>query len=169
MFFAKAVAAAMRTYPIANASLLDEEIHIHADVHVGIAVATDAGLLVPVLRNADRRPWRDAGAELRRLLDAARAGRSTPSDLAGGTVTVTNYGSIGGRFANPIIRPPEVCIVGFGAIAPRPIVVDGVVVARPTLPIVVTADHRLVDGDVAAGVLREISRRLADPIRFLID
>jgi len=125
--------------------------------------------VVPVVRDADRRSLPDLAAEVARLAGAARAGRVEVSELRGGTFTVSNYGSLGGRFASPIIRPPEVGIMGFGAISPRPLVVGGEVVARPTLPVCFSADHRLIDGDLATAFCGHVGGLLADPLRLLAE
>ena len=167
-----AVAQALRRYPVVNASIdtAAGTITVHPDVNVGVAVATEHGLVVPVVRQADRRGLLDLAVEIDRLATAARARTIAVDDLRHGTCTVTNYGSLGGgRYAAPIIRAPEVAIVGFGAIAARPIVVDGEVVARPTLPIAVGADHRLVDGDLSGAFQRQVSTLLADPVALLLE
>jgi pyruvate dehydrogenase E2 component (dihydrolipoamide acetyltransferase) len=171
VLFVAAVARGLRRHPLMNASvdMAAGEILVHDGCHVGLAVATDAGLLVPVVRDADRRPLLDLAAEIRRLTGAARQGRADLADLRGGTFTVTNYGSLGGRFATPLIRPPEVGIMGFGAIRPRPFVVDGAVAARPTLPYCCSADHRLVDGDLLTAFSEDVAGLLADPVRLLAE
>ncbi len=171
VLFVAAVARALRRHPLMNASLDMEagEIVVHEGCHVGLAVATDAGLIVPVVRDADGRALPDLAAEIRRLTTAARQGRADLADLRGGTFTVTNYGSLGGRFATPLIRPPEVGIMGFGAIRPRPLAVDGAVMARPTLPYCCSADHRLVDGDLLTAFAEDVAGLLSDPVRLLAE
>ncbi|MGH8971907.1 MAG: dihydrolipoamide acetyltransferase family protein [Acidimicrobiia bacterium] len=171
VLFVAAVARALRRHPLMNASLdMDAgEFVVHDGCHVGLAVATDAGLIVPVVRDADRRPLPDLAAEVRRLTTAARNGKADLADLRGGTFTVTNYGSLGGRFATPLIRPPEVGIMGFGAIRPRPFVIDGTVAARPTLPYCCSADHRLVDGDLLTAFSEDVAGLLSDPVRLLAE
>ncbi|HEV7536942.1 MAG TPA: dihydrolipoamide acetyltransferase family protein, partial [Acidimicrobiia bacterium] len=172
-----AVACGLRRYPLLNASLeLDRSdggsggaIVVHPDCNVGLAVATAEGLVVPVIRNADRRGLADLAAEVRRLTEAARKRRVDLADLQGGTFTISNYGAFGGRFATPLIRPPEVGIMGFGAIRPRPFVVDGEVQARPTLPWSLSADHRLIDGDVATAFAEYVTGLLADPVALLAE
>ena len=168
-FFVMAVADGLRRYPMVNASIDTDAGHIdvHDAVHIGIAVATEAGLIVPVIRDADRRSLFDLADEVQRLTIAARARTITPAELQGGTSTVTNYGSLGGRFATPMIRPPEASIVGFGSIRDRPFVVDGVVAARPTLPISIAVDHRLIDGDLMTAFQEHIIGLLTDPVALL--
>ena len=186
-----AVARGLRRYPVFNASLdlpatapsgsaspgatpagatpAGGTIVVHADCNIGLAVATADGLVVPVIRQADRRPLADLAAEVRRLTVAARNRRVEMADLRGGTFTISNWGAIGGRYATPLIRPPEVGIMGFGAIQPRPFVVAGEVKARPTLPWSLSADHRLIDGDVSTAFSEYVTGLLADPVALLAE
>lgn len=170
-FFVMAVADGLRRYPLVNASITIEgdegRIDVHPEVNIGIAVATEDGLVVPVIRDADRRSLFELADEIRRLTVAARDRSIPASELRGGTCTITNFGSLGGRFATPMIRPPEVAIVGFGSIRERPIVVDGHVVARMTLPISVAVDHRLIDGDVMTAFQEHIIGLLTDPVALV--
>lgn len=170
-FFVRACATSLRRFPLVNASLDVEagEIVVHEEVNIGLAVATDEGLVVPVLRGADRLGLLELAAEASRLTEAARQRSLSLDDMRGGTFTVTNYGSLGGRFANPIIRPPEAGIMGFGAIRERPFVVDGQVLARPTLPYSFSADHRLIDGDLSMAFSSDVVASLVDPLRLLLD
>jgi pyruvate/2-oxoglutarate dehydrogenase complex dihydrolipoamide acyltransferase (E2) component len=170
-----AVARGLRRHPVLNASVELSPEHpggvvvVHPDCNVGLAVATADGLVVPVVRHADRRSLGDLGTEVRRLTEAARHRRVEVADLRGGTFTISNYGALGGRFATPLIRPPEVGIMGFGAIRPRPLAVDGRVEARPTLPWSLSADHRLIDGDVATAFAEYVTGLLADPVALLAE
>ena len=125
-------------------------------------------MLVPVIADADRRTLTGVASEIQRLSIAARDRTIGPEDLAGGTHTITNYGSAGGHLAAPIIRPGEAAITGLGGIEERPIVIDGEVMARPTLPVVVCSDHRLIDGDVMSAFHGEICRTLSAPIGLLL-
>ena len=152
----------------ATLDLEAETITVPDRVNIGVAVATADGLYVPVVADADRLGTVALAAELHRLSTLARTGRVPGSELAGGTHTVTNYGSHGGHLAAPIIRPGESGITGIGGIEPRPIVVDGEVVARPTLPVVVCGDHRLVDGDVLSAFHNDICASLRHPVRLLL-
>jgi len=172
--FVAAVARGLRRYPLFNASLERPDtgagaIVVHADCNIGLAVATPEGLVVPVVKQADRWNLGDLGAEVRRLTEAARSRRIEVGDLRGGTFTITNYGALGGRYATPLIRPPEVGIMGFGAIRPRPFVVDGEVKARPTLPWSLSSDHRVIDGDVATAFSEYVTGLLADPVALLAE
>src|SRR5581483_678280 len=173
-----AVARGLRRFPVLNASLeaaaggaggAGGEIIVHPDRNIGLAVATADGLVVPVIRHADRRSLAELGAEVLRLSAAARNRSVDVAELRGGTFTISNWGAIGGRYATPLIRPPEVGIMGFGAIRPRPLVVDGSVEARPTLPWALSVDHRLIDGDVATAFTEYVTALLADPITLLAE
>lgn len=169
-FFVVAVARALALHPQANASLNmdDETITYHPQVNVGVAVAAEQGLVVPVLQAADRLDFETLSVTLAQLVRGAREGVLPREHFLGGTVTITNFGSLGGEQATPLIRPPESMIVGFGSIAERPFVVDGAVAARSTMHTVVGADHRLLDGDITTAVLSTIGSLLADPLQLLL-
>ena len=168
-FFVLAVANGLRRFPLLNGSIDPEAgtITVHQDVNIGIAVASEQGLSVPVIRNADQRSLFNLSAEIGRLSEAVRTRTVTTGDLQGGTATITNYGSLGGRFATPIIKAPEVVIVGFGSIKPRPFVVDGELMARATLPISIAVDHRLIDGDLMTAFQEFVIEQLTDPVSLL--
>jgi pyruvate dehydrogenase E2 component (dihydrolipoamide acetyltransferase) len=170
-FAVKAAALALHRFPTMNASIdmAAGTMTLHKRVNIGLAVATDDGLVVPVLTDADQRSLRSIAAEIERLTTAARQRSLRPTELRDGTFTITNYGSFGGTWGSPIIRPPEAGILGLGAIKPRPFVVDGQVMARSTLPLVVSADHRLVDGDVLGSFLMFVAGLLSDPVRMLLE
>jgi pyruvate/2-oxoglutarate dehydrogenase complex dihydrolipoamide acyltransferase (E2) component len=165
-----AVARGLRRFPMMNATLdlADDRITIHEEVNVGVAVASERGLLVPIVRNADRLGVAAMAEEVARLSAEARSGSISPADLTGGTFTVSNYGSNGGYFAAPIIRPGEAGIVGFGSITKRPIVVDDQVEARPVIPVVLSADHRLIDGDVLSAFQADLSGSIQKAITLLV-
>ncbi len=164
-----AVARALVRYPMVNGHIDGDEIVIPDEIHIGVAVATDAGLVVPVLRHADRLDVFAVAAAVGDLAERARSRSLTLDDLSGATFTVTNYGSLGGRFATPIVPPGQAGILGLGRIAARAMVADGEVVARPALPMVVGADHRLLDGDLVEAFRRAVADDLAEPLRLLID
>lgn len=170
VLFVAAVARALRAHPGANASIdvAAGTYTVHDHVHVGFAVATDAGLVVPVVHDADRLSIPRLAEEIRRLVEGSRRSELVPADLHGGTGTVSNYGRFGGEWATPLIHPPEAVIVGFGAIRPRPAVVGDRVEVRPTLPVVVGADHRLVDGDLAVAFLATVASLLAEPLDLVL-
>jgi pyruvate dehydrogenase E2 component (dihydrolipoamide acetyltransferase) len=170
-FFVRASVVALEAQPILNASLDEaaDEIVYHDAIHVGLAVATDVGLLVPVVRDAQALGLRALGDEIHRVTEAARAGGLPPEELRGATFSVTNFGTEGGRFATPIIRPPQVAILGCGAIRPQPVVASDQVVAAPALPLSLSADHRIVDGYHATRFLDAVARSLREPLALLVD
>ncbi|MGH8908386.1 MAG: dihydrolipoamide acetyltransferase family protein [Egibacteraceae bacterium] len=167
--FVAAVAAALSRHPSLNASmdLKAETITYHPRCHIGIATATDDGLIVPVLHDADRKSLAEIATEASALAQAARSRTVTPEQTAGGTFTITNFGSYGGWLGTPVIRPPEAAIAGFGRIHDAVVPVDGVPAIRPLLPMVVAADHRLIDGDVLGRFATDLAALLADPVLLL--
>lgn len=164
-----AVARSLRRFPMMNATLdLDGgTIDVHQNINIGVAVASDRGLMVPIVHDADRLDVATMAAEVARLSAEARSGTIAAADLSGGTFTVTNYGSNGGYFAAPIIRPGESGIVGFGSITKRPIVIEDRVEARPVIPVVISADHRLIDGDVLSAFQQDLSAGITNAITLL--
>jgi pyruvate dehydrogenase E2 component (dihydrolipoamide acetyltransferase)/2-oxoisovalerate dehydrogenase E2 component (dihydrolipoyl transacylase) len=170
-FFVKAVARALKEVPIVNASLDEQagEIVLHDRYHVGVAVATPAGLLVPVVRDADRKDLGAVALEVERLSAEARAGRSRREDLQGGTFTVTSVGNIGGLISTPIINPPEVGIMGVGRVVKRPIF-DAAGNVRPAdlVYLSFSFDHRVLDGAVGAAFGNAVLRRLQNPALLLL-
>ena len=151
-----------------NASYLAEqgEIWLHRRVHVGIATDTERGLLVPVVRDVEDRTLREVAAEIQRLASAARDGSIRIEEMTGGTITVTNTGSYGSEFGTPIINRGQAAILGLGAIAPRALVVDGQVVARPACTLSLTFDHRLLDGATAGRAFGDLVATLSSPDRL---
>ncbi len=160
--FAKVLATALKARPELNARSEGEEIVIFADVHVAVAVATEAGLLTPVLHNADSRSLLELAASLAELTTEARAGTLVPDRLAGGTVTLTNLGLYKVDAFTPILNPPQAAILGLGSIAPRPVVADGCLSARPTVHLSLTWDHRIADGVPAALLLDHVATLITD-------
>jgi pyruvate dehydrogenase E2 component (dihydrolipoamide acetyltransferase) len=156
----KAVAEALQEVPELNARLDGDEIVYLARYDLGVAVQTDQGLVVPVVRDCDSRSVDELAAEVARLAEAARAGKLKPDELRGSTFTVTSAGKLGGLLTTPIVNYPEVGILSIGRIAERPVVRDGAIVAHPTGTIAVTFDHRVVDGARAAEFGLAVIRRL---------
>ncbi len=165
-----AVTRALAAHPVLNASLDDDtdEIIHHDRYHIGFATDTDAGLLVPVVRDADQKDIFDLAAKIEALVEAAKDRSIELDALQGGTFTITNIGGIGGRYATPIVNPPQVAILATGAIAERPWVVDGEVVVRPILPLSLSFDHRVVDGADAARFVNELKDYVSSPARLLV-
>jgi pyruvate dehydrogenase E2 component (dihydrolipoamide acetyltransferase) len=165
-----AVIAALRDHPRFNARLdLDrEEIVYRSRIDLGVATATPQGLVVPVIRDAGARSITELAAELARLAAAARDRTLTPDETGPGTFTVSNYGSFGTRHGVPLIRPPEVGIVGVGRVHDAVVAVDGQPAVRPILPLAVSTDHRLNDGDHLAAFAAAVGAYLADPALLLV-
>jgi pyruvate/2-oxoglutarate dehydrogenase complex dihydrolipoamide acyltransferase (E2) component len=161
----RAAVIAAREHPYVNASidLERETITLHRRYHVGIATAGPDGLTVPVLHDADRRSLTELADEIATLSQAARERRLTPEQLAGATLTVNNFGSLGTWMGTPIVRPPEVVNLGVGAIRDRVVAVDGAPVVRPTLVISAAADHRVLDGDTLAAYVTRVAALLESP------
>lgn len=160
------VAAAARSlgeHPNLNAALVGDTVEIYAVVNIGLAVAVDDGLVIPVLRDAARLTLADISQQRRALVEKATAGRLSLDDLAGGTFTITNLGAEGVRYFTPILNPPQAAILGVGSIAPRAVVIAGNLQARPTLDLSLTFDHRVVDGLPAARFLARIKVLLESP------
>lgn len=158
-----AVSRALRKHPMINAQVTDEGIAVLPDVHVGLAVALDEGLLVPVVRHADRLTLDEISVETSRLADGARAGSLSLADLEGGTCSVTALGMFGVDAFTPVINPPNAAIVGVGRLREDLVLVDGQVVGTTRLTLSLTWDHRVVDGAPAAAFCREIVELLAQP------
>ncbi|OLC60372.1 MAG: hypothetical protein AUH76_12345 [Candidatus Rokubacteria bacterium 13_1_40CM_4_67_11] len=162
-YFIAAVVKAVRAYPLMNSSWDEsrDEIIVKQAVNIGIAVNTSQGLLVPVLRGADQLDLTAIAERSAQLIDGARAGTLPPNQMSGGTITVTNVGASGPvETGTPIINPPECCVVAFGAIKPRPMVVQGQVVARSGAWISISVDHRIVDGALATEFLTALVSEL---------
>jgi len=170
-FFVKAAAAALARHPSFNARLdMDHEQIIQSrQCNIGIAIATDDGLTVPVLRNVEGLSISEIALALAKLIDRARRQVLSPSDLVGGSFTITNFGSYGTWLGTPIIRMPEVAIVGFGRIQQSVLAIDGAPVVRPVLPISAATDHRVHDGIHLAAFLDTITEFLSNPLMFFAD
>ena len=159
----EAVAASLQEFPELNARLEGDEIVYLERFDLGVAVQTEQGLVVPVVRGCDSRSLAELADEVARLADAARVGTLAPEELRGSTFTVTSAGKLGGLFHTPIVNYPEVAIMGIGRIAPRPVVRDGAVVVRKTGTIAVTFDHRVIDGARASEFGLAVIGRLESP------
>jgi pyruvate dehydrogenase E2 component (dihydrolipoamide acetyltransferase) len=152
-FLIKALVNTLQKHPKFNASLQEvaETLIIKHDYHIGIAVDTDAGLLVPVLRDADKKSLLEIAKELSEIAALARDRKLSPDSMKGGSFTVSNQGAIGGSHFTPIINKPEVAILGLGKTSPKAVVTaDGKIEARPILPLTISYDHRVIDGGSAA-------------------
>ncbi|RLM67377.1 2-oxo acid dehydrogenase subunit E2 [Halorubrum sp. Atlit-8R] len=173
-FVMKAIVAGLKEYPYLNSELRedDEEIVLKGDYNLGIAVATDAGLMVPVVEDVDEKGLFELADEVNDLASRARERKLKPAEMKGGTFSITNFGAIGGEYATPIINYPETAILGLGAIEERPVVREGdggesQVVPAPTLPLSLSIDHRVVDGAVAAEFANTVMEHLETPLLLL--
>jgi pyruvate dehydrogenase E2 component (dihydrolipoamide acetyltransferase) len=164
----KAVAKALKVHPILNAALVGDEIHLLGEIHIGVAVALEEGLLVPVVRDAARKTLQEIAQETRRLAQGAREGTLTVDEVTGSTFTVTNLGAYGVDGFTPIINPPEVAILGVGQIVDKPAIHDGQIVPRSIMVLSLTIDHRIVDGAPGAEFLRTVREILESPYRLLV-
>ncbi|WP_435065274.1 dihydrolipoamide acetyltransferase family protein [Halobaculum sp. EA56] len=170
-FVMKALVAGLKEFPYLNSELReeDEEILLKKEYNIGIAVATDAGLMVPVVKDVDGKSMLDLAAEVNDLAARARERKVTREEMQGGTFTITNFGAVGGEYATPIINYPETAIMGLGAIEDRPVAEDGEVRAAKTLPLSLSIDHRVIDGAEAGQFTNFVMERLENPELLLLD
>ncbi|MXV72779.1 2-oxo acid dehydrogenase subunit E2 [Candidatus Poribacteria bacterium] len=164
----KVVANALREHPRLNATLTDEGIHLLQEINIGVAVALEDGLVVPVVRNADRERLSDISTQVKDFAERARSNQLTPGELQGGTFTITNLGNFGIDAFTPIINPPESAILGVGRILKKPVVHEDEIVVRSMLTLSLTFDHRVVDGAPAAQFLQTVSGYIQDPYLLLV-
>lgn len=162
-YVAWATAQALREFPLLNAWLAEDKIFVKSAVHLGVAVAIEGALVVPVLRNADRKSLAEMDKDINELGNQARAGQLTPDDMKGSTFTVTNSGVFGSLMFTPIINLPEVAILGMGKVADTPVVRNGQVVAGKVMYLCLSYDHRAVDGAAAVQFLQAVKRHLEKP------
>ena len=170
-FLVRAVVLAVREFPMVNARFDDEAgvLTRHDAVHVGIATQTPAGLVVPVVRDAQANDLWSNAAEIARLADAARSGKAVRAELTGSTITVTSLGKLGGIVTTPVINHPEVAIVGVNKLAARPVVRDGGVVVRQVMNLSSSFDHRVVDGADAAAFIQAVRRCVEQPALLFVE
>jgi 2-oxoglutarate dehydrogenase E2 component (dihydrolipoamide succinyltransferase) len=168
-FFTKAAVGALKAFPAVNAELQGEELVLKRYYDVGIAVSTEEGLVVPVLRDADRKTFAEIEAEITRLAQRARDRQLTLDELRGGTFTITNGGVFGSLLSTPILNPPQVGILGMHKIQERPVALDGAVVIRSMMYLALTYDHRVVDGREAVSFLVRIKELIEDPETLLLE
>ena len=167
-FFAKAAVEALKKFPVVNASVEDSDIVYHNYYDIGIAVSTERGLMVPVLRDVDQMSFARFETELGAMAQKAQDGTISMVDLTGGTFTITNGGIFGSMMSTPILNPPQSAILGMHNIQQRPMVIDGEILVRPMMYLAVTYDHRFIDGREAVQFLVTIKEQLEDPGRLLI-
>jgi len=167
-FFTKACVEALKKFPAVNASVDGNDIVYHEYFDVGVAVSTDRGLIVPVLRDADRQSFADIEKSIAAYAARARAGSITIEELTGGSFTITNGGVFGSLLSTPIVNSPQSAILGMHKIQDRPVVVDGQIVIRPMMYLALTYDHRIIDGREAVQFLVTVKQSLEDPARLVL-
>ena len=168
-FFAKAACLALKDVPAANAQIDGDEIVYHDFVDVSVAVSAPSGLVVPVVRNADRMSFAEIEQAIADYGQKAKEGTLTMEDMKGGTFTISNGGVFGSLMSTPIINPPQSAVLGLHRIEDRPVALDGEVVIRPMMYLALSYDHRLIDGREAVTALKIIKEAIEDPMRLLID
>lgn len=168
-FFTKAVVEALKRFPAVNASIDGQDIIYHGYYDVGIAVSTERGLVVPVLKNADQMSMAEVEKNIAELATRARQGKLALEEMQGGTFTITNGGIFGSLLATPIINPPQTAILGMHKIMDRPIAENGQVVIRPMMYVALSYDHRLIDGKESVQFLVTVKEILEDPTRLILN
>jgi 2-oxoglutarate dehydrogenase E2 component (dihydrolipoamide succinyltransferase) len=168
-FFARAVVLALKEFPRVNGQLDGSDIIYHDYVNLGIAVSTERGLAVPVLRNVEQMSFAKIESEIKRLAGATRDGKLSLQELSGGTFTITNGGVFGSLLSTPIINPPQSGILGMHAIQKRPVVVNDEIKIRPMMYVALSYDHRLVDGRESVSFLVRVKEYLEDPARLMLE
>ena len=164
----KVCAKVLLEMPTINASLTEDILTLHPHVNMGLAVGLDTGLLVPNLKNCDTKSLSEIAVETEKLISAARDGKLTMDDMMGGTFTITNLGAYGISSFSPIINQPELAILGVNAIVETPVVVNGEIVIKPLMNLSLTADHRVIDGLLAAKFLQRVAEYLENPYMLLV-
>jgi 2-oxoglutarate dehydrogenase E2 component (dihydrolipoamide succinyltransferase) len=167
-FFVKATIEALKKFPVLNASVDGSDILYHEFYDIGVAVSTERGLMVPIVRDADQKSFADIEKEITAYATRARAGQITIEDITGGTFTITNGGVFGSLLSTPIVNAPQSAILGMHKIQDRPMVVNGKIEIRPMMYLAVTYDHRIIDGRDAVQFLVAIKDSLEDPGRMLL-
>jgi 2-oxoglutarate dehydrogenase E2 component (dihydrolipoamide succinyltransferase) len=168
-FFVKAAIGALKAFPQVNAEIQGEEIVLKHYYDMGIAIGAEEGLVVPVLRDADRLSFAEIERRIKAFVDKTRDGKLSIEDLTGGTFTITNGGVFGSLLSTPILNPPQVGILGMHKIEERPIALNGEVVIRPMMYVALSYDHRIVDGREAVQFLVKIKELVEDPERLLLE
>jgi 2-oxoglutarate dehydrogenase E2 component (dihydrolipoamide succinyltransferase) len=168
-FFVKASVEALKRFPIINASLDGQDVVYHDYYDIGIAVTTERGLVVPVLRNADKLGFAEVEKAINEYSLRGRDGKLSFEELTGGTFTITNGGIFGSMLSTPILNPPQSAILGMHSIKERPVVEDGQIVIRPIIYLALSYDHRIIDGRDAVSFLYAIKELLEDPVRLLLN
>jgi 2-oxoglutarate dehydrogenase E2 component (dihydrolipoamide succinyltransferase) len=166
-FFTKAVTEALRLFPQVNAQIDGEELVMHDYADIGIAVSSPKGLMVPVLRNAEKMSLAEIEAKIKELAVKARDGKLSLDEMTGGTFTITNGGVFGSMLSTPIINPPQSAILGMHNIVERPVAVHGQVVIRPIMYVALSYDHRIIDGKESVSFLMAVKQMIEDPSKLV--
>ena len=168
-FFVKACVNALQTFPAVNAEIQGEELVYKNYYNIGVAVGTDKGLVVPVVKSANQMSFAEIEKEIIKLGEKAREGQLTIDDLQGGTFTITNGGIYGSMLSTPILNPPQSGVLGMHNIVQRPMVIDGKIEIRPMMYLALSYDHRIIDGKEAVSFLVRVKEILEDPRRLFLD
>jgi len=168
-FFVKACVIGLKNFPAINAEIQDDEIVYKNYYNISIAVGTDRGLVVPVIRETDEMSFADIEKNISLLGEKARDGKITIDDLQGGTFTITNGGIYGSMLSTPILNPPQSAVLGMHNIVQRPVVVDGNVEVRPVMYLALSYDHRIIDGKEAVSFLKIVKESLEQPKRLFLN
>ena len=168
-FFVKACVQALKNYPSVNAEIQGDEIVYKNYYNTSIAVGTERGLVVPVLKNSDQMSFAEIEKNISMLSNKAREGKITIEDLQGGTFTITNGGIYGSMLSTPILNPPQSAVLGMHNIIKRPVVIDGNVIIRPIMYLALSYDHRIIDGKEAVSFLKIVKESLEQPKRLFLN
>jgi 2-oxoglutarate dehydrogenase E2 component (dihydrolipoamide succinyltransferase) len=166
-FFTKAVTEALNLFPSVNGQIDDKEIIFHDYADIGIAVSSPKGLMVPIVRNAEKMSLAEIEAEIKRLAIKAREGKITPDEMTGGTFTITNGGVFGSMLSTPIINPPQSAILGMHNVVERAVVINGKIEIRPIMYVALSYDHRIIDGKESVSFLVKVKEMLENPERMI--
>jgi len=166
-FFTKAVTEALRQFPAVNAHIDGEEMVMHDYADVGIAVSSPKGLMVPVIRNAEKMSLAEIEAKIKELAVKARDGKLSLEEMSGGTFTITNGGVFGSMLSTPILNPPQSAILGMHNIVERPVAVHGEVKIRPIMYVALSYDHRIIDGKESVSFLMAVKQMIEDPTKMV--
>jgi len=168
-FFVKAAVEALKKFPVVNASVDGDDVIYHGFFDIGVAVGSERGLVVPILRDVERMTFAEIERRIRDFGERARDGKLTIDELTGGTFTISNGGVYGSLVSTPIINPPQSAILGMHKIQERPVAENGQVVIRPMMYLALSYDHRIIDGREAVQCLDAMRRMLEDPTRMLLE
>ena len=168
-FFVKACIEALRQFPIVNASIDGEDLVFHQYFDIGIAIGSEKGLVVPILRDADRLRLYEIERAIADMVDKTKTNRLAIAELQGGTFSISNGGVYGSLLSTPILNPPQSAVLGMHTIQDRPVVREGQIVIRPMMYLALSYDHRIIDGREAVGFLKKVKELIEDPEELLLE